>query len=241
MLGIEMVKVVFISRTGDARTANVRDLKLATLHKKCKFRSSAHFGKRATWKHGDRFVTLFAKDSGSAGTENKCDMPPPVDSSLFFGTMLLCAHEGSELEDGGGADFTKEAWSQLYDKLFGGFDDLGEEEEEEAEESIPAGMATKGGYSKESGFVVDDSDSVSVGSASTDESEFSAKETDDSDASDVDEEEEEKDYGESSIESDAGASDGDEEEEEEIAASDDGVDADAGSELVEEEYSYPEN
>lgn len=239
-----MVRVVFIDRTGEARTANVRDLNRATLHKKCKFRSAAHFAERAVWKYGDAFVTLFAKDAGSAGSENKFELPPPVDSDLFFGTMLLCAHETAKLGEEGGVDFTKEAWAKLYEKLLGGFEDLGEEEEEEEEEDvIPEGMATKNGYSKESGFVVDDSDSVSVGASSGEESEFSAKGSDDSDMSD-DEEEKEKDYGESSIESGAAMSgdesDADDDDEDDAGSQADDEDG-AGSELVEEEYSYSKN
>ena len=58
-------------------------------------------------------------------------------------------------------DFAGDTWLKIYEKLFGGFEDLGGEDSEESEdelESISSEYKTKNGYLKD-GFVVDsDSD-----------------------------------------------------------------------------------
>jgi hypothetical protein len=73
-----------------------------------------------------------------------------------------------------------ELWNKIYEKLFGGFEDLAltcneDEEEEDELENIPKNMKTKkGGYLKD-GFVVDSSDAeeeeVSCSDDDEDESE----------------------------------------------------------------------
>ena len=83
------VKFVLIQKDGRLKDATIKTFKLADLYKKCKFKNDSDFVGRATWKHGDKFVTLFAKDAGRAGGENKYDLPPPVDTTLYFGTMVV--------------------------------------------------------------------------------------------------------------------------------------------------------
>ena len=49
-------------------------------------------------------------------------------------------------------------WEKFYEHLFGGFEDLNDEDSYSEEEEIPENMKTLTGYSKEGGFVVDDDD-----------------------------------------------------------------------------------
>ena len=54
----------------------------------------------------------------------------------------------------------KRVWKRVYEHLFGGFEDLGDESEEESEDeldSVPPEKKTKNGYLKD-GFVVDPED-----------------------------------------------------------------------------------
>ena len=53
-------------------------------------------------------------------------------------------------------DITLKDWETTYEKLFGGFIDLNNEDSYSEEEEIPEHMKTKSGYSKEGGFIVDD-------------------------------------------------------------------------------------
>jgi hypothetical protein len=93
--------------------------------------------------------------------ENKYDFPPPVDKQLYFGSCALVGMipEG-HFTNKCHINLTLELWNKIYEKLFGGFEDLSltckeDENEEDELESIPTNMKTKkGGYLKD-GFVVD--------------------------------------------------------------------------------------
>ena len=96
---------------------------------------------------------------GKANTENKYDFPPPADNMLFFGNCIL-----TNKVDGEYYELSPELWGKLYEKLFGGFEDLAttaEEDENELDEleNIPKSMKTKTGYLKD-GFIVEDDDMV---------------------------------------------------------------------------------
>ena len=105
-------------------------------------------------------LQLYGKSKGKANTENKTELPPPVDKELYFGTLALINYD-TEFND-----LTIEEWEKAYEKLYGGFenivDTIEEDENEEDElENISDSEKTKSGYLKD-GFVVtssDDSDS----------------------------------------------------------------------------------
>ena len=208
-----MTKIVLVEKTGNKKDLNAKDLARKDLYKKCGFRKTEGFEMRHSFKVeavGNsplHKVEVWARDTGRANTENKYDLPPPIDTELYFGTMAIVGVDC----DGELVDLDKSAWEKVYEKLFGGFDDLDEEDEEEEEdelEHIPKELKTKvGGYMKD-GFVVD------------------------ADESDDDEEEGEG-FGEEDF-------DDDEEEsaEEDSDDEDDDLDmlSDVGSELQEEDY-----
>jgi len=150
-----MVYIVIMEKNGDAQGVNVSNFKEGELYKKCKFRKTNNFARRATWKWDHKYVTLFARDTGRAGTENKFDFPPPVDSALFFGAAALVGHVDKDLSDTNAMDLSPENWKKLYTKLMGGFEDIGDEDSYSDEEVIPPELQTKSGYMKD-GFVVED-------------------------------------------------------------------------------------
>mgnify|MGYP000002581599 FL=1 len=131
------------------------------LYKKCKFKKNDSFELRHSWKtkkqkYTFNTVSLYARDTGKANTENKYDFPPPVDSILYFGCCCLVAYD----VDNNIVDLSVDMWEKFYEDLFGGFENLADtakedEEEEDELENIPAEMKTKSGYLKD-GFVVDD-------------------------------------------------------------------------------------
>jgi hypothetical protein len=66
-------------------------------------------------------------------------------------------------------------WEKIYEKLFGGFEDIGttaaeDDNEEDELENVPKHKKTKNGYLKD-GFVVDSSDADESESASSSETE----------------------------------------------------------------------
>jgi len=221
-----MVKVIIVDKGCTLKSSDVKDFNKDMLFKKCNFRKNDNFSKRSTWKMDDYFVSLYAKDKGRANSENKYDLPPPVDKDLYYGTLLLVKHCYKELTNETVEDFKLEEWNKLYEKLFGGFEDLGEEDSYSEEEEIPEHLQTKQGYSKEDGFVVSDDDVEDDDYLPNEDEEEAHSSTDDADDA-----EEEDGMGHDSEIDDDDDDEEDYDEEEEEYDSDE-----LGSELSEESY-----
>jgi DNA-directed RNA polymerase subunit M/transcription elongation factor TFIIS len=108
-------------------------------------------------------LQLFGYKEGKAGQENKHELPPPNDKALLFGDIVLIA-----VKDGGVIPFTVEEYHEFYNRAFGGFDDLGSEDEQEADDA-----STEGEVEEEA--VEDDFDSGSEGEDSDSDSEVEAE------------------------------------------------------------------
>ncbi len=221
-----MVKVIIVDKGCNLKSSDIKDFNKEMLFKKCNFRKNDNFSRRATWKmNDDYFVSLYAKDKGRANSENKYDLPPPIDKELYYGTMLLVKHCYKDLTNETADDFEINEWNKLYEKLFGGFEDLGEEDSYSEEEEIPEHLKTKQGYSKEDGFVVSDDDEE-------DEEYIPEEESEDEAHTSTDDAEEEDGMGqESELDVDEDEEEEEDEDEEEEYDSDD-----LGSELSEESY-----
>ena len=94
--------------------------------------------------------------------ENKYDFPPPVDKELYFGTTILVNYDENNKIN----NLSIEIWNKIYEKLFGGFEDLSstlqeDEQEEDELEDIDDSFKTKEGYLKD-GFVIDDNEDSDV-------------------------------------------------------------------------------
>ena len=175
--------IVIISKTGTLSECLVEPTEDTTLEKltvllakKCSFRNHDGFSCYHTWRYKNKkkfaflvsnetepvipkymYIDVWAKTDGRAGNENKYELPPPIDELIIFGNIALVARIDKETA----VDLTIELWNVIYEKLFGGFEDLAataKEDEEEEDEllNVPKSKKTKiGGYLKD-GFVVDD-------------------------------------------------------------------------------------
>lgn len=161
-----MTSIVLIETNGTVKTLKAKEVTMETLYKKCGFRVADDFVKRHTWcvrlnkSEQERFtVSVWAKKSGKANFENKYDFPPPVDKELYFGTCAIV--RTSENNENEFIDLTKEMWEKIYEKLFGGFEDLGDEDEYSEDElaNIDPSLLTSHGYLKD-GFVVSDKETI---------------------------------------------------------------------------------
>ena len=149
------MKIIIIDKQTNLKEVNNNNIH--DLYKQCGFKKVNGFNKHHTWvvkidKNTHR-VSVYGKDDGRAGMENKYDLPPPVDNILFFGKIALVPDEG---------DLTIELWNKIYEQLFGGFFDLDQEEElsDDELEEYPDEMKTKSGYLKDDFVVSDDDDDV---------------------------------------------------------------------------------
>ena len=146
-------RVVLIEKNGTMRNAQVTTLDADTLFKKTGLKNQGDFGLQTTWEPVEvdnkmYVVSMYGKTTVKAGQENKYEFPPPVDSTLYFGTCVVCNENGN---------LTVAEWEKVVEKLFGGFEDLGEEEDETSEDDVVLTKenTTKQNYLKD-GFVVDD-------------------------------------------------------------------------------------
>jgi hypothetical protein len=207
--------IIIVERLGSLKLLSIKDFKLEELYKKCGFKKSEDFNKQTEWSvkiNGTKYmVQVYAKADGRANSENKYDFPPPIDSKLFYGSCALVGYVKNNDGTKTLTNLTIQLWNKIYEKLFGGFEDLvatAKEDEEEEDElaNVPKEKKTKDGYLKD-GFVVDSSDT---------EDDFPEL-SDDEDVDDADNEE---------------SSDDDEEKL---------IMDDIGSELSEESYDYNDN
>jgi hypothetical protein len=197
-LKVVPLTIIIVEKSGELKTMTVKDYKEEELFKKCGFKKSDDFIKQVEWTvkypsgvSGVKYnVQVFAKTEGRANAENKYDFPPPIDKKLFFGSCAIVAH----LKNSDGSvkyvDLSLALWEKIYEKLFGGFEDLAltaaeDEAEEDELDKIPKEKKTKHGYLKD-GFVVDSSDAEDEDyeTASSDEDETEETSKDEADAED---------------------------------------------------------
>ena len=126
-----MVHVVVLSANGETRTlkSTAATVTGATVAKMLRKTKAPELIGSYTWK--SKTLQVWGWKEGKAGTENKHELPPPHDELLLFGDAVVSM----------GGDFNVELWDSFYNDAFGGFEDIGSEddaaaEEEEEEEDV---------------------------------------------------------------------------------------------------------
>jgi hypothetical protein len=194
----QSLTIIIVDKGGSLKTLTVKDYKVEELYKKCGFKKSESFTLQVEWPvklEGQRYlIQMYGKLDGKANMENKYDFPPPVDKNLYFGSCALVGMIRDDSNNRAHINLSVELWNKIYEKLFGGFEDLAltcneDEEEEDELENIPKNMKTKtGGYLKD-GFVVDSSDAEEEECSGSDDDEDDSDEpTEDSGEGDGEEE-----------------------------------------------------
>jgi len=199
----QAISIVLIETNGTIKTLKTKEVSISTLYKKCGFRVNDDFTCRHTWQvklkadEEPYCISLWGKKTGKANFENKYDLPPPLDKELFFGTCALVrmasvagAGASASVADASVADasvagasiagtstfldLTKETWLKIYEKLFGGFEDIGDEDEYSEDElaNVDPELLTADGYLKDD-FVVSDKELLESGEVSAEEAEIS--------------------------------------------------------------------
>lgn len=154
----KMVKVVVVNKHGQLKESSLKSSERSELYKKAGLKKGDGFEHRTSWSQtlsGTKVeVELWAKEEGKAGSENKYDFPPPVDTTLYFGSCVLLRRDPHDQTP---QDLTIDMWTRMYEKLFGGFEDLDDAEcsSEDELDGVPEALKTKDGYLKD-GFICDD-------------------------------------------------------------------------------------
>jgi hypothetical protein len=148
-----------IDKTGTIKELSLKQYVESDLYKKAGFKTADSFKLHTTWgvelETKKYSVSLYGKTEGKANQENKYDFPPPVDNVLFFGSCILV----NKNENGEANNISEDEWDKIYEKLFGGFENIGNKDSDDDDEDEEYdGPTTKDGYAKD-GFVVDDDES----------------------------------------------------------------------------------
>ena len=185
----QSLTIIIVDKSSSLKNLTVKDYKVDELYKKCGFKKADTFILQVEWPvklDGQKYlIQMYGKLNGKANMENKYDFPPPVDKQLYFGSCALVGMLRDESNSRSHINLSLELWNKIYEKLFGGFEDLAvigtdDDDEEDELENVPKKLKTKkGGYLKD-GFVIDSSDTEeAAGSETEDEDdEVSDKPTD---------------------------------------------------------------
>ena len=188
------LNIIIVERTGTLKMLAIKDFKEDELFKKCGFKKAEDFLEQTVWTakyDGKKYcVQVFAKAEGRANSENKYDFPPPIDNKLFYGCCAIVAHIKNSDGSKSYTNLSLPMWEKIYEKLFGGFEDIGataaeDDNEEDELENVPKNKKTKHGYLKD-GFVVDSSDGDEEQSGSGTDSSSEEELEDDSEENDND-------------------------------------------------------
>ena len=227
--------VVVVNKGGELKEVSFKDFDISNLYKKCGFRKKDGFELRHKYENvkvnSEKIdIHVFSRNSGKSGTENKYDMPPPIDNDLFFGSFALVKWDRDE-EDY--VDFSSDDWKKAYNRLFKGFEDLSITAEDDANESdeldeISPSMKTKQGYLKD-GFVVDSNED------SEDEDDDDEEEGDDTKDDDDDDDDDDED-GVVNVDNESWNDEDDDDDEDDDESLN--LDEELGSELEEEDFIY---
>ena len=186
------LNIIIVEKNAALKLLSIKDFKEEELFKKCGFKKAEDFIKQTQWNiklNGAKYiVNVYAKTEGRANSENKYDFPPPIDTKLFFGNCAIIAKK-QNTSSSGNFEYTNlslDLWEKMYEKLFGGFEDLTttaieDENEIDELENVPKEKKTKNGYLKD-GFVVDSSDTEDEDNDCEDDDE----DDDDDDTDDID-------------------------------------------------------
>jgi hypothetical protein len=180
--------VIIVEKPGTLKLLAIKDFKIEELYKKCGFKKGDDFLKQAEWSSkfdGKKYyIEVYGKTDGRPGAENKYDFPPPIDSTLLFGNCALISYYKDETGKKNFTSLTLPLWNKAYEKLFGGFEDISKNKDDDEESDdelakVSKSKKTKQGYLKD-GFIVDSSDGDATESSSSTEEDDDEEEEEES-------------------------------------------------------------
>ena len=128
---------LILTSGGDIKTAKITvqteatGLQISDIQKYLKKKTVPQLLGNYSWK--GQTLHLFGFKEGKAGTENKHELPPPLDNQLAFGDILVILSKDKKNYSKPVA-FKPEEYEAFYTSMFEGFEDLDGEEDEEEDE-----------------------------------------------------------------------------------------------------------
>lgn len=116
----------------DVFSSTKKKLKLADIPKN--MRRTIGFGKlekQHDFLRDDITISLYAWVDGEPGDENKHDLPPPMDTYLYFGNSYLIATKKNKI-----IPFYEVDYNLFINSALDGFDELGSEDSWSEEEEV---------------------------------------------------------------------------------------------------------
>lgn len=158
-----MSAILIVEKTGNIKELTIKTFNESELYKKAGHSTATGFKSYTQWQikdlEGKSYnISVYGKTTGRANQENKYEFPPPIDNTLFFGNCAI-VNFNDEQEP---VALTSDEWDSIYEHLYGGFEDIEDDEEEstDGDDEYAVLPVTKNGYAKD-GFVVDDDDDLS--------------------------------------------------------------------------------
>ena len=154
------VGIIIVEKNGNIKPLMWKNFVETEIYKKAGFKNSQNFNLQTTFKTASfknnklktQFVIdVYGKKEGRANQENKYEFPPPIDNDLFFGSCILVSRDS----ENNPITLKESDWEKIYEVLYGGFDDIGKEDEEDEEDDEEHLPRTTTGYVKDD-FVIDD-------------------------------------------------------------------------------------
>jgi DNA-directed RNA polymerase subunit M/transcription elongation factor TFIIS len=132
------VSGLVLSHNGEVKSAKIpiqseeKGCQLADLQKFLKKKSAPEILGKFPWKK--HTLHLIGYKEGKAGTENKHELPPPLDNQLFFGDIIVL-NAKDDTSFAKPVSLSTEDYEVFYTQMFEGFEDLDENEAEDDEEN----------------------------------------------------------------------------------------------------------
>lgn len=146
--------ILIVEKVGTIRELNIKNYVETDLYKKAEFKSAEDFKCHTSWPvdFGEKkcIISVYGKTKIRAKQENKYEFPPPIDNTLFFGNCVITCKIDDQI-----ADLLTKDWEEIYETLYGGFEDIGDEDSVESSDEDDDLPRTKSGYVKDD-FIIDD-------------------------------------------------------------------------------------
>jgi hypothetical protein len=167
-----MTKIIIINKYAIINCKNISNLTSGNIYKKAGFRTENDFQLIHTWNYNNQFINLYGKVNGKSNNINKYELPPPIDTNLYYGSLTFIKYTDKD-PISSLIDFTEDDFTIFIESLFGGFESLhntdSEDDNQPELDYIDTKNLTKEGYIKDEFIVSDGSSSKEL---TSDEEEF---------------------------------------------------------------------